>query len=161
MPAISTVSDIVTELNGTGSGPYTIYDVAGVTSGVISEKITEADAFLRGMVGSGPSDSPASSIVREQAKRFEINYASAKLLASLIGIIVTDGFNFSLGGLDIQRVGAKFQVYEQQIRVRLDLSKQYIQMLHEWFITYKPDNDLGYTERGTPVQYWTTSNPRY
>ena len=156
----STVADVVAECNGTGTGPYTIWDVGGVTSGQVYDKIKEADAVLRGWVGDGPSDSTVAKVM-EQAKRFEVNYASAKLLSSIIGIISTDGFNYSLGGLDVQRFGAKFQTYEAKIKLHLDLAKWYIVMLHEWFMVYSPENALGYTENGTPVTYWNVGGQRY
>lgn len=161
MPPISVVSGVVMELNGTGAGPFTIYDVSNVTSGVIYQFLEEADATLRQWVGAGPSNSSSGTTTWQMARRFELNYASAKLLASIAGIIVTDGFNYSLGGLDVQRVGAKFQTYEMEIRTRLQITKQIVNQLHEWFLIYTPDNPQGVNERGAPVTYWSTSNPRY
>lgn len=156
---IAVVSEIVTECNGTGTGPYTIFDQGGITSGQISEKITEANAILQGWIGAAASGT--STLLNEQIKRFEVNYAAARLGASIIGIVTTEGFNVGLGGLDIQRMGAKFQTYVEFIRNHLETAKWYLIVLREWFFVYNPDEPLGYNERGNPITYWSTSQSRY
>jgi len=159
MPPVSTVAQVTSELNATGTGPYTIYDVAGITSGQVYDKITEADAYLRRWVGDGPSDS-ALTVVQEQVRRFETNYASARILMQIAGIITTDGFNYSLAGIDVARVGSKLETYKMEIEKRMALAKWYIVALHDWFIVFNPTFAQGYSETGLPIQYWNVSSPR-
>lgn len=135
-----------------------MWDVAGVTSGQISAAINEANAFLQGFIGGTVS---GDAVLNEQVLRFEVNYASAKVLLQIFGGTTTDGFNYSVGGLAVQRLGAKLPVYEQEINTRMALAKHYITILHEWFIAFNPTYATGYTERGVPVTYWSTSQPRY
>ena len=157
---VSTIGDITSELNSrepvVSGATFTIWDTAGITSGQISDKITEADAYLRNMVGSGPSDA-TGTFEQSLAKGFEINYAAARLLASIAGIMVTDGFNVNMGGTQIQQQAAKFQQYKEGIEKRLDISKNYIIALHQWFFIYNPEQAQGLDEFGTPVSYWNTS----
>jgi len=157
---VSNVQDVVNELNGRGSGlsgvGFTIWDTAAVTSGQVSDKITEADAYLRNMVGSGPSDA-TGTFEQSLAKGFEINYAASRLLASIAGIQVTDGFNVNLGGTQVQMTQAKFQQYKEGIEKRFEVSKNYIIALHQWFFIYNPEQAQGLDEFGTPVSYWNTS----
>lgn len=153
------VADIVTEMNGTGAGPYTIFDVGGVTSGLISNMINEANMVLQSWVGIGSVSGTA--LLNEQIKRFETNYASAKVASALIGIITVDGFNYSVGGLAVQRSAPKTQVYESFIKTKLEIAKEYILMLHDRFLVYNPTNAQGYNEHGNPVGYWSTASSRY
>ena len=154
------VSDVTAECFATGTGPYTFFNVAGVTSGQISDKITEANAMLQAQVGLG-STAPSDAAVSEGVKRFEVNYASARLAADLIGVIITDGFNLTTGGISVQRFGAEFQTYEKFIKDHLEIAKWWIQALHPRFFIGNPDNQQGTTERGTPVTTWSVSQSRY
>lgn len=156
---IAIPSEVVTECNGTGTGPYSVFDVAGVTSGAINDKIREANVTLQGFIGDAASGT--NTLLNEQVKRFEVNYAAAKLAASLVGVVITDGFNVGLGGLEIQRMGAKFQTYVEFIKEHLNTSKWYLIFLQEHFYVYNSEFPTGYNERGTPINYWSTSNARY
>ncbi len=53
------------------------------------------------------------------------------------------------------------QAYTAFVKDHLDIAKEYIKMLHQWFWVMNPDVPQGWTERNTPVQTWTVSNPRY
>lgn len=160
MPALTTNAELVAELNGTGTGPYTIWDVAGVTSGQVATALNDADGYLRRMVGSGPSDS-SSAPVQALVKDFERVYGGARLLFNIFGIVTTDGFNYSLGGLDVQRVGAKLEAYKQELDLRMKHAGELIAALHEWFLVFEPSQPRGVDEYGNPVSYWSTSQPRY
>ena len=158
----ASVLDVVLEMNGTpttGSGPYTVFDVGGVTSALVSGKIFEANMVLQSWVGIGSVSGTA--LLNEQIKRFETNYAAAMVASSIIGGITVDGFNYSVGGLDVQRMGAKFQTYELFIRKKLEISKEYIQMLHDRFYVFNPSNAQGSNEYGNPITYWGVSPARY
>ena len=155
----ATVSDVVTECNGTGAGPYTIFDNGGVTAGLISGAIFEANALLQAWTSLGATSGDA--VTNEQIRRFETNYASAKVAANIIGIISIDGFNYSVGGLDVQRMGAKFQTYELFIRKKLDLAEYWIKALRDRSQDVIPTYAQGTNEYGNPIGYWSTSNPRY
>lgn len=154
------VNDIVLECGAQGAGPYTFFNFPGVTSGQVYDKITEANAALQGWTGTGATVSP-NALVKEQTKRFEVAYGSARLAADLIGITITDGFNYNLGGLAVQRAGAQMQAYTKFIDDHLKTAKWYIEMLHQWFWVMNPDVPQGWTERNTPVTSWSVSNPRY
>ena len=160
MPALTTNAELVAELNGTGAAPYTIWDVAGVTSGQVALALNDADGYLRRMVGAGPSDS-SSAPVQALVKSFERTYWGARLLLNIFGVVTTDGFNYSLGGLDVQRVGAKLEAYKQEIDLRMKHGRELIASLHEWFLVFDPVNPLGVNEYGTPISYWSTSQGRY
>ena len=153
---IATVSDVVSEFLGSGSGPYTLLNAAGITSGQIYDKITEANATLQGWTSVGVSG-VTDALQKEQIKRFETVYATARLAADLIGINVTDGFNVSLAGLAIQRYNAQHQTYLEFIKQHLSIAQYYIKMLHPWFFVFNSDFPQGYSEMGTPVTYWSTS----
>lgn len=155
------VGDLVIELNmvSGANSTFTIYDNAGITSGMINSYLNEAHYFLDAHVGGGAEDA-SDTDTQNIVKAFEINYASARLLSSLIGIVITDGFNYSVGGLDIQRMGAKFQTYDVMIRVRLDVAKSIYRQLYDWFYVYNPTVAQGLNERGTPVTYWSVNQGR-
>jgi hypothetical protein len=156
------VNDIVLELNGTGVGPYSLFNVNGITSGQIYDKITEANGALQGWVGSSiVTQATTDALAKEQVKRFEVNYASARLAADLIGVMITDGFNVALAGTSIQRVTAQTQGYLNFIKEHMDTSKWYIKMLHQWYFVFNPDYPTGFTEWGNPTQYWKTSDVSY
>lgn len=156
----ATVSDIVSEFNGTGTGPYTLFNAPSITSGQIYDKITEANATLQGWTGAGQSG-VTDALQVEQIKRFEVNYASARLAADIIGVNITDGFNVTMGGLAVQRANVQTQTYIQFINDHLTVAKEYIKMLHPWFYVYNSTNPEGSNEFGNSPVYWTTSNPRY
>ena len=160
MPALTTNAELVAELNGTGTAPFTIWDVGGVTSGQVAAALNDADGYLRRMVGSGPSDS-SSAPVQALVKTFEKTYGGARLLLNIFGIVTTDGFNYSLGGLDVQRVGAKLEAYKQELDLRMKQAGELIVALHEWFLVFDPGNPLGVNEYGTPISYWSTSQSRH
>ena len=155
------VNDVVLEFRGDGSGPWTLFNVAGVTSGQIYDKITEANATLQGWVSLGSTPTPSDAALVEAQKRFEVNYAAARLAQDLMGITTTDGFNYTIEGTSINRFGAQFQVYEAFIKNHLEVAKYYIQMLHQWFIIYNPEIAQGVNEQGNPVGYWRTASPRW
>ena len=105
--------------------------------------------------------SPSDAAKKEAIKRFEVNYGAAKLAQTILGIVTTDGFNYSVAGLDVQRFGAQFQTYTKFIDDHLEVARSYIKMLHQWFIVFNPDLAEGVNERGTPIHYWSTSPSRY
>ena len=154
------VSDVVSECNATGTGPWTFFNVAGVTSGAVYDKITEANMFLQSMVGIGGT-TPPNAFAIEQVKRFEVVYGSARLAADLVGVVITDGFNYNLGGLAVQRAGAEMQSYTTFIKNHLDVARTYIHALYQWFWVFNPDFPQGYRENGTPVTYWSVAASRY
>ena len=156
------VNDVVLEMNAQGTGPYTVFNVPGITSGQIYDKLTEANAALQGWTNAGATPTASiSALAKEQVKRFEVAYACARLGADLIGIEITDGFNYNLGGLAVQRAGAQMQAYTAFIKDHLDIAKEYIKMLHPWFWVMNPDVPQGWTENNTPVTTWSVSSPRY
>ena len=157
----SSVIDVVNDLNGVSgaSNTYVIYN-AVISSGNIYDAILEADGYLRGWVGNGPSTS-TNSLTLDQVKRFEVNYAAMKTLMKVEGIITTDGHNFALGGTAIQRTQAQSNTFQSEITKRKDLVDQYIKMLHEWFIVYNPNFPQGFNENGNPISYWSTASQRY
>lgn len=158
----ASVLDVVSEMNGTpttGNGPYTIFDNGGVTGAQISGAIYEANMVLQTWIGIGSQS--GSALLNEQIKRFETNYASAKVAANIIGIIAIDGFNYSVGGLDVQRMGAKFQTYELFIRKKLEIAKEYVIMLHDRFFVYNTLLPQGSNEFGGAVSYWRTAGATY
>ena len=150
----ATVAQVVSELNGEGTGPYTVWGVPSITSGTINGFILDAEALGQGMVGAGPWDS-SNAIVQERVRRYETNYAAARLLMSIIGVIATDGFNFDAGGLGIQRFGAMWQTYDLKIRTHLKLAEHYITAMHDWFLVYNQSNTEGSNLFGNPVGYWS------
>ena len=158
---VATVSDVVTEFNGVGSGPYTLFNVAGVTSGQIFDKISEANMYLQSMVGKGGVSYSGNAYLQEQVKRFEVAYGSARLAADLIGINITDGFNYNVGGLAVQRQGAQWQAFKEFIDSHMAIAKGYLTAFHQWFWVFSPDNPTGYRENGSPENYWAVANPRY
>lgn len=155
----ASVQDVVDECDGTGTGPFTIFQVGGVTSGQINDKIREANVYLQAWVGLGGVSGDA--VTNEQIRRFETTYGSAKLVASIAGIITVDGFNYSVGGLDVQRMGAQFQTMELFVRQKIEIAKWYINGLHDWFLAYNSSEYQGLNEYGSPVNYWSVSQPRY
>jgi hypothetical protein len=158
---LASVSDVALEFNATGGGPYTIFSVAGVTSGQIYDKITEANATLQGWVSIGTTPTPSDPAMAEAQKRFEVAYASARLAADLMGGVITDGFNYTLEGTSINRFGAQFQTYNAFIKNHLDVAKYYITMLHQWFIVYGPSFPQGINEYGNPVGYSAVNTSRW
>lgn len=166
MSAIETqalVGDLVSECNGTGTGPFTLFNTAGVTSGQVYDKIAEANANLQGWIGAGQVNSafagnPVSKIF---VKSYEVNYGSARLAASLAGIIITDDFNVTIGGLAIQREQAAFNEYQAFVKNHLMIAQEIIKMLHQWFFPYNPTMPQGVNEFGAPVTYWSTTGSRY
>jgi hypothetical protein len=154
------VSDVVSECNGTGTGPYTIFNNAGITSGQIFDKVTQANAALQQAVGLG-STTPSDPALVEGIKRFEVAMGSAYLAADLIGVVITDGFNVTTGGIAIQRQGAQQQAYTKFIADHLALAKMWITWLHPWFFVQNPTYYQGSDEYGNPVGYWNVSPPRY
>ena len=154
------VLDVINEFGASGATPVTLFNVSNVSSGMIYDKITEANAMLQAQVGLG-STAPSDAAVSEGVKRFEVNYASARLAADLIGVIITDGFNLTTGGISVQRFGAEFQTYEKFIKDHLEIAKWWIQALHPRFFIGNPDNPQGTTERGTPVTTWSVTQSRY
>ena len=158
----ATVGDISAEMNGTSgaNSTYTIWNQAGVTSGQIYDKITEANMYLQSLVSLGGA-SGATAFQREQIKRFEVVYGAARLAADLIGVNITDGFNYNIGGLAVQRAGAQMASYTKFIDEHLAVAKAYLSAFHQWFFVFTPDFPQGYKETGTPVQYWQTTTPRY
>lgn len=158
----ASVLEVVIEMNGTpttGTGPYTIFDNGGVTGALISGAIYEANALLQAWTGLGGTSGDA--VTNEQIRRFETNYASAKVCANVVGIITIDGFNYSVGGLDVQRMGAKFQTYELFIRKKLELAEYWINALRDRSKDVIPDQVQGVNEYGAPITYWSVSSPRY
>lgn len=158
---LATVSDVVSECNGAGTGPYSLFNIGGVTSGQIYDKLTEANATLQGWVSIGGPPTSADNATTEMQKRFEVTYASARLASDLLGGTITDGFNFTIEGTNIQRFGAQFQTYTKFIKDHLDIANFYIKMLHQWFIVYNSSFPEGSNEMGAPVGYWRTGNPRW
>jgi hypothetical protein len=157
------VNDVVSETNGQplgSAGPWTIFNTAGVTSGQIYDKITQANAMLQQATGLG-AVTPSDAQQKEAVKRYEVAHASAYLASDLIGVIITDGFNVTTGGIAIQRQGAQFQTYVQFIKDHLGLAQMWVKMLHPWFFVSSPSNPQGSDEYGNPVGYWSVSPPRY
>jgi hypothetical protein len=159
------VSDVVSEFSfvsgmAAGTGPFTLMNVANVSSGQIYDRITEANAFLQQAVGLGGSTPPNAWQV-ECVKRFEVAYASAHLASNLIGVVITDGFNVTTGGIAIQRQTAQQQGYVQFIKDHLNNAMEWRKMLHPWFFVNVPTNPQGSDEYGNPVGYWSVSPPRY
>ncbi len=154
------VTDIVSECNGAGSGPYTIFNVSNVSSGQIYDRITEANAFLQQSVGLGGA-TPVNAWQTECIKRFEVAYASAHLASNLIGVIITDGFNVTTGGIAIQRQTAQQQAYVRFITDHLNNAMEWRKMLNPWFYPGSPTYPQGSDEYGNPVGYWNTSPARY
>ena len=150
------VTDVVSEFNGTGSGPYTLFNVGGITSGQIYDKITEANMSLQSWVALGGT-TPVNVFQTEQIKRFEVCYASARLAADLIGVVITDGFNYAEGGISIQRTTAEYNTYTRFIQDHLAIAKEYIKAFNPWFYVQNSVNPEGTTNFGTPVQYWNIS----
>jgi hypothetical protein len=135
-----------------------LFNVAGVTSGAINDKITEANAALQGWVGSSiVTQATTDNLAKEQVKRFEVNYGSARLAADLIGVVITDGFNVTLAGTAVQRANVQVQGYMNFIKEHMDTAKWYIKMLHQWYFVFNPDFPTGFDEMGTPVTYWSVS----
>ena len=154
------VGDVVNEFRADGTGPWTFFSVAGVTSGQVNDKILEANATLQGWVSIG-SVSGSDAAINTAQKAFEVNYASAKLAADLMGAVVTDGFNYTIEGTSINRFGAQFQTYNAFIKNHMEASKWYISMLHQWFIVFNPTNYQGSNEYGNPVTYARVTGARY
>lgn len=156
----ATVADVVSEFKGTGTGPYTLFNVSNVTSGQIYDKITQANAMLQNFTGQGGAASP-NALVTEGIKRFEVAMGSAYLASDLAGIIITDGFNVTTGGIAIQRQSAQQQAYTSFIKDHLALAQWWIRALHPWFFPGSPDSPQGTDEYGNPVGYWRVSPSRY
>jgi hypothetical protein len=155
----ATVADIVSEFNGQSfllSGTFTLFNVGGVTSGQIYDKITEANMTLQSWVSLGSNTNP-NPFQKEQIKRFEVAYGSARMAADLLGIVITDGFNYSEGGVSVQRQAAIAGAYKEFIDDHLMIAKEYIKAFHQWFWVYNPTANEGYNNNGTPVGYWSTS----
>jgi len=153
------VSDVVTELHGsapTASSTYTIFNVPNVTSGEIYGKITEANAALQQWTGQG-STTPTDAQAIECIKRYETNFAAAKVAADIIGVIATDGFNVTTGGISIQRTTAEIQTYTKFIKDHMDLAAWWIKQLHPWFYLGTPSFPEGFDEYGNPIGYWSVS----
>ena len=150
------VTDIVSEFNAAGTVPYTLFNVGGITSGQIYDKITEANMALQSWVGLGGA-ATTSPFQTEQVKRFEVCYASARLAADLIGVTITDGFNYSEGGISIQRTTAMRDTYIRFISDHLAIAKEYLKAFNPWFYVYNSVNPEGTTNMGTPVEYWNVS----
>ena len=156
----ATVGDVMSEFNISGSAPVTLFNVSNITSGQIYDKITEANATLQGWVGLG-NVSGADAAINEAQKRFETNYAAARLAADMFGIVITEGFNYSVPGLSMSRTNAQNLAYSAFIDNHLKVAKMYITMLHQWFFVYNSDSPGGVNEYGSPVNYWSVSHPRY
>jgi hypothetical protein len=157
----SSVPDVVTEMHGsapTASFTYTIFNVPNVTSGEIYNKITEANAALQQWTGVG-GVTPTDTQAIEAIKRYETNFAAAKLGADIIGVVITDGFNVAAGGISIQRTTAEFNTYQKFIKDHLDLAQWWLKSLHPWFYAGIPSFPEGLDEYGNPIWYWHTSNP--
>jgi len=154
------VQDVLNEFGSAvaGTGPYSIFNNANITSGMISSKINFANSYLQGWTGTGGSS--GSVLTNTQVKWFEVNYASAMLAADMAGLTITDGFNVSLGGLAVQRVTAQQATYKKFIEDHLTVAKEVIKMLHPWFFPYNSAFPQGYDEYGNPVTYWNVSNAR-
>ena len=152
------VSDIQAEFNGSvnSSGIYTLFNVGGITSGQIYDKITESNMALQSWVSLGGA-TPVSVFQTEQIKRFEVCYASARLAADIIGVVITDGFNFSEGGITVNRQNAEYLTYTRFITDHMTIAKEYIKAFNPWF--YSPNSTMpqGLTNEGTPVSYWSVS----
>ena len=153
------VYDVINEFVAvSGTAPFTLFNNANVSSGMIADKINAANSYLQGWVGLGGQ---AGSVLQNtQQKWFEVNYAAATLAANLAGLTVTDGFNVTLGGLAVQRVTAQTQAYKQFIENHMLVAQEVIKMLHPWFWVYGPNFPQGYDERGNPVTYWNVSQAR-
>lgn len=153
------VADVLLEFNTSGAGPiYTIWNTQ-VTSGQVYDKITEANAMLQNWVGAGTVNAAVAgnAVAKENVKRYEVNYGSARLAAELAGVIVTDDFNVTIGGLALQREQAAFNEYQAFIKNHLDIAQYYIKALHQWFFPYNPTMAQGVNEYGAPIGYWSTS----
>ena len=154
------VGDVVSEFNGSytssGTGPFTLFNVGGITSGQIYDKITEANMSLQSWVALG-SATPTSLFQTEQINRFEVCYASARLAADLIGVVITDGFNYAEGGISVQRTTAEYNTYTRFIQDHLAIAKEYIKAFNPWFYVYNSVNPEGSTNTGSPVNYWNVS----
>ena len=157
----STVFDLANEFLATSGAVFTLFNNANVSSGVLYDKLTEANATLQGWTGVGVSGAGVgNALAAEQIKRFEVNYAAARLAANLAGLTITDGFNVNLGGLSVQRVTAQQATYKAFIDNHFMVAKEYIKMLHPWFLVYNSVTPQGYDENGAPVTYWNTSQAR-
>lgn len=154
------VSDVVSEMNGTGTGPYTIFNVSNVSSGQVYDRITEANAYLQNAVGLGGA-TPTNAVQTEAIKRFEVAFAAAHLASNLVGVIITDGFNVTTGGIAIQRQTAQQQAYVNFIKDHIVIFKDWEKKLHPWFFPGSPTYPQGSDEYGNPVGYWSVSPPRY
>ena len=152
------ITDVISEFNGINyplSGVATLFNVGGVTSGQIYDKITEAAATLQMWIGTGPYGAGQSAQNNEMVKRFEVVYAAARLANDLLGAgTITDGFNFAMEGTSVSRLGANVQPYTAFIKDHLAIAKYYVQALHQWFFVYNPSFPQGFNEYGQPVTYW-------
>ncbi len=154
------VQDVITEVRGLGTGPWTVFNVPNVTSGEVFAKINEANAGLQQWTGAGGT-TPTDAQAVEAIKRYETNFASAKLVADIIGVIATDGFNVTNNGISIQRTTAEIQTYTKFIKDHLDLAQWWLKSLHPWFYAGTPNFPEGFNEYGFPVDYWSISRGQW
>ena len=154
----ASVQDVLTELNVSGTtGPFTVFGVGGVLSGTIFEHVRGATAMWTQLLGDGLRTS-TDTWVLEALARFETHHASATLGG---GQLVTDGFNYSLGGMDVQRVGALQEGYRKKMEQAMEVSKRYLEYLRERAFVFNPTTAWGKNEQGQPVTYWNTTQARY
>lgn len=157
----ATVTDVLTALNVSGTtGPFTVYGVGGVLSGTINEAIRGATAYWMALLGDGLRTS-TDAWTLEALARFETHYAAHTLLGGLRGQLTTDGFNVSLGGMDIQRAGVLMDTFKEEIRRQQDIATRIIEWLRERAFIFQPTSAEGWTATGSPVTYWRTTEARY
>ncbi len=144
MPIVTqaTVTDVVSEFNGQGTGPYSLFNVGGITSGQIYDKVKEANSFLQQAVSLGAS-TPSDAGLVEAIKRFEVNYASARLGMDLMGVVTTDGFNYNVAGVSVQRATAEIQAIKTFTDNHLMVAKWWLTQLNPWFYVYNSSNFEG------------------
>ena len=152
MPYAS-IADIIAELQGTGGDPYQIYDWPTVSGSRITDFIEEAEDFARGQVGDQLYEVGISPLTARRVKHFEVHYASGHLIASLLGIVITDGYNYSLGNTQVQRYSPKFQTYMELLRFHLNEAHDWLLTLHDLFFAV---NETGLNEYGSRLLYWNT-----
>jgi len=154
------VGDIVEELQGTsGAGDvFTIWGKGGITSGQIKRYIDKSDNKLRGWVGGGPSDS-SDAVVLSNVKDFEISYTCYQLLNASRSVIFTDGHNFTMDGLSIQRATNQLQVYMTGIEQYKDEWKDARKVLITEAYVFNTEEPRGVDEDDIPVRYDRVGSP--
>lgn len=138
----------------------TIFNVPNITSGQVYDKLTQANAYLQQWTSVG-GVTPSDVQQVEAIKRFEVNFASAYLAADLAGVLITDGFNITTGGIAVARETAMFNQYSKFIEDHLTLMKMWLAALHPWTSVQVPNYAQGYNEYGNPVSYWGTASAVY